>query len=161
MRRVVLFFALAVTAALIVPVASATRPIREFVPAEDFALDGICPFTVAVEIMANKEYSTTFNDGRVLITGTLKLRLTNASTGASLLVNASGPGLFTFKDDGSLRLRARGNWFFFFLPGELGPGEPGRAFLNSGVVVLNAGPDGIDIVRQTGQMTDVCAALSS
>jgi hypothetical protein len=34
-------------------------------------------------------------------------------------------------------------------------------FLNSGRVVLNQSPEGDEIVKRTGHMRDVCAALAS
>jgi hypothetical protein len=161
MRRFLVFFVVAVGATLVIPLASATRPVKEFLPFEGASLPGICPFTVQVDVLANKEYSKTFSEGRVLITGKLKIRLTNVESGESIDANISGQGVFRFHEDGSLTLHAHGRWLFFFFPGELGPGTPGRMFLNSGRLVLNAGPGGTEITRRTGHKVNVCAALAS
>jgi hypothetical protein len=161
MRRFLVFFVVTVAATLVVPLASATRPVKEFLPAEDVPLPDICPFTVQLDVLANKEYSKTFRNGRVLITGKLKIRLTNVESGKAIDANISGQGVFRFHEDGSLTLHAHGRWLFFFFPDELGPGAPGRMFLNSGRLVLNAGPGGTEITSRTGHMLNVCAALAS
>lgn len=161
MRRSLILFAVALTAALVIPVASATRPVKEFLPFEGATLPGICPFTVQIDVLANKEYSKTFSDGRMLITGVLKIRLTNLESGKSFDANISGQGVFRFHEDDSLTLHAHGNWLFFFFPGQLGPGTPGRMFLNSGRVVLSSSLEGDEILRRTGHKVNVCAALAS
>lgn len=161
MKGLLTLLVVAVTAALVIPVATATRPIKEFLPFEGAFLPGICPFDVEIVVTDNKEYSKTFSDGRMLITGKLKVTLINAETGKSLDANISGQGVFRFHEDGSLTLHAHGRWLFFFFPGQLGPGAPGRMFLNSGRVILNSGPEGDEISKRTGHMRDVCAALAS
>jgi hypothetical protein len=160
-RGLLAFLVASMTAALIIPVASATRPVKEFLPFEGAFLPGICPFDVEIVVTDNKEYSKTFDDGRMLITGKLKVTLINAESGKSLDANISGQGVFRFHEDGSLTLRAHGRWLFFFFPGDLGPGAPGQMFLNSGRLILNQGPAGSEIVSRTGRTRDVCAALSS
>jgi hypothetical protein len=75
--------------------------------------------------------------------------------------NISGQGVFRVHEDGSVTLHAHGHWLFFFFPGQLGSGAPGQMFLNSGRVVLNQSPEGDEIVKRTGHMRDVCAALAS
>ena len=161
MRRSLGLLVVAVTAALVIPVASAIQPVKEFLPFEGAELPGICPFTVQIDVLANKEYSKTFSDGRMLITGVFKIRLTNLESGKSMDANISGQGVFRFHEDGSATLHAHGRWLFFFFPGQLGPGEPGRMFLNSGRVILNQGPEGDELVRRTGHKRNVCAALAS
>jgi hypothetical protein len=160
-RRSLVLLVVAVTAALVIPAASATHPVKEFLPFEGAELPGICPFTVKIDVLANKEYSKTFSDGRMLITGVFKIRLTNLESGKAMDANISGQGVFRFHEDGSATLHAHGRWLFFFFPGQLGPGEPGQMFLNSGRVILNQGPEGDEIVKRTGHMRDVCAALAS
>jgi hypothetical protein len=60
-------------------VAGAEQPVREFVPASDFTVSGSCAFDVAVHIVGNREYGITFSNGATLVTGSLKLTLTNVS----------------------------------------------------------------------------------
>ena len=86
----------------LVPAATAEKPIRSFLPTGDpFVLEGSCAFDVRVETLTNKEFGTAFSDGRFLITGSFKVRLTNLDPGGgSIDVNISGPGNFTFAADG-------------------------------------------------------------
>jgi hypothetical protein len=144
------------------PAASADKPLREFLPAEDLVLEGICPFPVAVNVLTNKEFVTTFSDGRQLITGVFKLRLTNLDDPSkSLDVNVSGPGVITVSEEGELTLRAKGRWLFFFFPGDLGPGEPGLLVITTGLAVLTADAEGnLSFTHRTGTTTDVCTALA-
>ena len=72
--------------------AGADRPTREFLPQDDGVISGACAFDVGLEILSNNAYETTFSDGRTLVTGTLKVRLTNLTPGSgkSIGLNASG-----------------------------------------------------------------------
>jgi hypothetical protein len=75
MRRLVFVVGLAVAAALLTPgVAAAEKPLREGLPAEDFTIEGSCAFDVDLHVLVNKEFITTFSDGRQLITGRLVVR---------------------------------------------------------------------------------------
>jgi hypothetical protein len=114
--------ALLIVAAIAVPVAATSGPpVIEPLPAEDFTIPAdICGFEVAVDILANNSKAIMFGDGRTMITGTLKVRLTNLDDPTrSIALNIPGPG--TFDERG---LTATGPWLFFFLPGELGEGSP-------------------------------------
>jgi hypothetical protein len=42
---------------LLAPAASADRPVREFLPAEDFTLTGVCAFPVREEVTTNNEFT--------------------------------------------------------------------------------------------------------
>ena len=64
--------------ALAVGAATAAPPDREPLLLEDFQLTEACPFPVDIEILANKEFVTFFSNGRILVTGKLFVRLTNA-----------------------------------------------------------------------------------
>jgi hypothetical protein len=83
-------------------VAGAEPPVREFVPASDFTVSGSCAFDVAVHIVGNKEYGITFSNGATLVTGSLKVTLTNVSDPTkSITLNIPGPGLNTVSGDGT------------------------------------------------------------
>jgi hypothetical protein len=145
--------ALVVVAAIMVPAAAASKPVIEPLPAEDFTLPtDICGFEVAVDILANKEKAITFGDGRTMITGTLKVRLTNLDDPTrSLALNIPGPGRF---DESGLT--ATGPWLFFFLPGELGEGSPAILAYTTGRVRI----DDAGFHQLGGTRTDLCPLLA-
>ena len=70
----------------------------------DFTLEGVCSFDVLQEVTTNKEFIKTFADGRQLITGAFRVRVTNLDTDASLDLNIPGPGRVTENSDGSVTL---------------------------------------------------------
>jgi hypothetical protein len=113
-------------------------------------------------VLANKEFTTTFSDGRQLITGKLKVRLTNLDEPSqSLKVNISGPGVIRVTEEGVFTLKATGRWLFFFFPGDLGPGEPGFMVITTGRAVLRIDAEGsFSFSHSRGTTKDVCAALA-
>jgi hypothetical protein len=91
-----------------------------------------------------------------LATGALVFTVTNASTGKSITVNASGPGRITIHPDGSTTLEAWGRWFLGLIEN-----APFTLFISSGRVVISIAPDGTPtLVSQSGHVEDVCALLS-
>jgi hypothetical protein len=137
------------------------KPIRSpILSGEPFEIPAglACSFAVGVELLVNKEFAKTFppepnGDVVVLSNGRLVERLTNVSTGKSIIVNVSGPGRLTIHPDGSATLVAWGRSSNFFGPGE--------AFLFSGRLVIEIAPDGIGTpVSLSGHEEDICAALS-
>ena len=90
-----------------------------------------------------------------------KVRLTNLDPGGgSIDVNISGPGDFTFAADGSLTINARGNWLFWFFPGNLGM-TSGSLLLTSGhtTEVLDAAQTPVSFTPSKNT-TDACALLA-
>jgi hypothetical protein len=150
-----------VLALLLAPAASADKPVREPLPAPDITLEGVCSFDVLIEATTNKEFIKTFADGRQLITGAFRVRVTNLDTDASVDLNIPGPGRVIENADGSVTLESHGPWLIWFLEGDLGPGSPGQLFVNNGNLVQTFHPDGrVTIDKQTGSQTDICAALA-
>jgi len=145
---------LVVAAAIVVPVAAASRPDIEPVPAEDFTLPAdICGFEVGVDILANKEKAITFSDGSTMVTGALKMRLTNLGDPTrSIVLNVPGPGRFS--ESG---LKATGPWLFFFFPGDLGEGSPAILAYTTGRVRI----DDSGFHQLAGRRTDLCPLLAS
>ena len=145
---------LVVAAAIVVPVAAASRPDIEPVPAEDFTLPAdICGFDVSVDILANKEKAITFSDGSTMVTGALKMRLTNLGDPTrSIVLNVPGPGRFS--ESG---LKATGPWLFFFFPGDLGEGSPAILAYTTGRVRI----DDAGFHQLGGTRTDLCPLLAS
>jgi hypothetical protein len=70
--------------------AAADSPDREPVEAGSFTVY-TCGFPVQASVFANREQITTFSDGRVRITGQIKVEL--SANGQTLVINASGPGI--------------------------------------------------------------------
>src|SRR5690349_21138960 len=78
--------------------ASASGPTREPTNNQPFVFPAgvACPFSLGVGIVTDRETTTTWpadrhGDVRSHVSGKLVLRLTNEDTGASLVVDASGP----------------------------------------------------------------------
>jgi hypothetical protein len=161
-KRAILILIIGLAMSALVPVASADKPTREFLPSEDFVIEGICSFSVDVHILANNSFITTFSDGRQLITGTLKVRLTNLDDPSkSLEVNISGPGVQRVTEEGEFVLMAEGRWLFFFFPGDLGAGDPGFLAITTGLAILRIDTEGnFSFTHRTGTTTDVCVALA-
>ncbi len=117
--------------------------------------------TFSIETTANKEFIKTFSNGRQLINGAFRARVTNLDSGASLDLNIPGPGGVTENADGSVTLKSHGPWLIWFFPGDLGPGSPGQLFVNNGNLVQTFHADGrVTVDKQTGSQTDICAALA-
>jgi hypothetical protein len=152
----------ALLAAVFAAPAYAAPPTREPVQLPpSFTVEGICSFTVQVDVLANREKVTTFSNGTQLITGTVKDRLTNASDPKqTIVVNSSGPATLVPQDDGSIILTGRGLGLQPFPAGASITGMP--EFLQfSGREVLRFNPDGsFNEVRRGHVKLDVCAALT-
>ena len=154
MKRLIFVICLAVAAALLVPsVAAADQPIREGLPAEDFTIQGSCAFDVDLQVLVNNEFITTFSDGRQLITGALKVRLTNVETGKSIDLNISGPGFITPHEDGSVTFQLSGRSLVFDL---------GLLELTSGPAILEIDPSGtvVSYTKTSAATVDLCAVLA-
>jgi hypothetical protein len=160
--KAILTFITGLAVLALVPVASADKPTREFTPIEDFVVEDVCAFPVEYHVVANKEFATTFSDGRQLVTGKLKVRLTNLDDPSkSLTVNISGPGVIRVSEDGVFTLKATGRWLFFFFPGDFGPGEPGFMVVTTGRAVLQIDAEGtFSFSHPRGTTRDVCTALA-
>ena len=128
---------IAVTAMLtaIASPAAAMRPDR-FTPGPnpDLQVDDICSFPVLLHDVANKVHITDFYDrhgdlvresGNGKIVEDITRLDASGDPVRTIRRNISGPGTFTFDEDG-FTLRARGVWLFFFEPGEVS-NVPGRA----------------------------------
>jgi hypothetical protein len=149
-------------AAVFAAPAYAGPPTREPVPLPpSFTVEGICPFTVQVEVLVNREKMTTFSNGTQLITGTVKDRLTNASNPEhSIVVNASGPATLVPQSDGTVILTGRGLGLQPFPPGASITGMP-ELLQFSGREVLRFNPDGsFREIHRAHVKLDVCAALA-
>jgi hypothetical protein len=166
MKRVMMIALVLLAAAVAVPAATATPPIKVPVLApEDFQLDGVCSFSIGFHVLVNRETQTTFSDGTILITGSFTDQITNLSDPTkSLIDNNSGPITETPNADGSvISVKVTGQGALFFFPGQLGPGSPGQLLLTNGLFQEQVDANGIvpGSVSYRGKTpTDVCIALA-
>jgi hypothetical protein len=152
----------ACSAAFLASAAYATPPTREPAQIPDsFTVEGICTFTVQVDVLVNRAQITTFSNGTQLITGSAKYRLTNASDPAqSIVVNASGPATLVPQNDGTLILTGRGLGLQPF-PADASITGTAEFLLLSGREVLQFNPDGsFQEIKRAHVKLDVCAALA-
>ena len=147
----------ALAAVLLVPTAAADPPTREFAPAADLTGQFCEGFQVHIHVTQNKEYFTSFSSGATLITGVLKVEVTNVSSGKTLALNISGPG--TFSADGPTAA-AHGTWLLFGEAGQMPGPDPGM-LLATGSTSLVFGPDGLTSITNKGTVRDVCAMLAA
>jgi hypothetical protein len=160
--------AIPITLAIVAVSASgvmAAKPIRELSPSPpEFDLDGFCAYPVHVDMLADKGATITYvgRDGQPTYTrvnGHLVTQVTNATTGASEVLNISGPGTFRPIENGMTRVDGTGNWLIYLSAADAGgPGiwwTHGRLSIvidEEGTVVKTALP---------ASRIDVCALLSS
>jgi hypothetical protein len=137
----------------------ADKPTKQPLPSSEFTVTGIgCGFDVKVTPLENKEVTHTFSDGRVEITGTFKVRLTNVETGKSIVVNISGPAALTPNGDGTFTAVLKGRSLIF-------PNAPPEAttlfFVNSGrtIMIVNESLTHWTLLNFMGMQFDVCKAL--
>jgi hypothetical protein len=143
MRRLIGLAALVAGLALC-STASATQPVVVPVGNTDTLFRNVCSFDVLAHITSDKEFFRFFSGGQILITGVLKVTMTNLSTGKTLAFNVSGPGRIT--PDGT-----------FYGEG-LGFGiADGTLFLGKGLFRVT--PDG-QLTQIGGTRVDLCVALN-
>ena len=132
-------------------------------PIPDFTLTDICSFPVLVHVDTNNDVTTTFSDGRMLVTGSLTATLTNVTNPSnSIDVNISGPGTFTPLPDVGTLQKSVGPWLWFFPPNQFAPGTPGILILTTGVVTvtLDATGNATLFTHTNGTTTDLCPKLA-
>jgi hypothetical protein len=141
--------------------ASADKPVREPLPAQEdatYPAGALCDFPVLAETLQNNETITTFSDGRQRVTGALKIRLTNVDTGESLVVNASGPG-WQRETETMFDVSGQGRWVLFQFPGD----EPGPGiFLYRGNIhfVFDFATESVTVLSATGSSRNLCEDLA-
>lgn len=145
----------AAAAALLTPIAAADKPLREPVPFPDATGQFCEDFPVLVHATRNKGVAHIFSSGAVLLTGSLKVEVTNLETGETIALNVPGPGRFSA--DGTT-LTGTGPWIFFGEAGFFGPGTPPELSLNSGRFVISL-LDG-SFLSRTGHRVDLCPLLA-
>jgi hypothetical protein len=143
--------ALFVAAAALAPVAVAGKPVREPSPFPSFTITGSCSFDVRLDVLVNKEFATTFANGKVIVTGRLVLKATNVDQEQqSRVLQISGPGFADLADPAALTLSGTSLVF-----------APGMMLVTKGPVTATFDEDGNVTIDQTSASSvDVCALLA-
>jgi hypothetical protein len=152
MHRLFVVLATVVALGLLVPATVlAQKPTRDPLPAGPVTVSGSCSFDVLVEIVENKEFITVFSSGKTIITGQLFLRVTNLSTGKTMLLNVSGPGINNLADTSTFNLSGTSLIWF-----------PGSLLLTKGPVTLTLDAEGnvIGFNATSKGGINLCTALS-
>lgn len=175
MKRLIVSAAVAV--AMLVPlagpasVAANNDPHRSYFPSTPFDLDTtFCAFPAHVDFAFQAEYGTVsaLHDGSTVIkmTGPLFATVSNAISGKSETVNASGKGTFTFLADGATVIGDFRGAALLYAPNHAQLGFPSNMAAVAGIehITQTLAPDGT--FRFTGLggqyriLTDICAAVA-
>jgi hypothetical protein len=146
MYRFAVALAVVATAAVLASAAFADQPTRSPIGNTSFTISGVCSFDVQATLLADNEYAITFSNGAIIITGQLIYRLTNETTGKSLIVNISGPAFVSPADE----VVITGTSLLF------GFASPSGLFLTRGPVTPAPG----SFTTTSSATVDLCAALS-
>jgi hypothetical protein len=151
--RLTATLALAAACALVgATAAGADQPVKTAVDNQQFSGEFCAGATITVTPTASKEFVKEFSNGSAVITGTFKAVLTNDKTGASVTVNASGPGFFPADGNSAV---LRGLTLLLFTQGTFGSGSPPTLLLTSGTTTVT--DEGF---TTTGATRDLCAEIA-
>jgi hypothetical protein len=143
-----------VVAALLAPAALAEKPVKTPSPFGEFTGQYCEDFAVRVAATTDQGTLKTFSSGAAMITGALKVDVTNLENGKTIGLNISGPATFTA--DGTT-LIGTGRWLFFGEAGFFGRAEPtlelsvGRFTIDNTTVTLTS---------RNGTVRELCSVLS-
>jgi hypothetical protein len=157
LRTVIVFVAAGFTFVnlfALVSVHAQNRPIREPLPATDVTGQFCADFPVLIHPLVNREFATIYSDGRVHISGTVFIQVTNVSTWKSIVVNASGPATFTA--DGATII-AEGRLLLFGEVGFFGPASPAEFSMNEGRTVISTVDN--TLLSRARNSQNLCVAL--
>jgi hypothetical protein len=146
--------ALAMSLALTAP-AAADKPIIAPSPFGEFTGEFCDEFPVRIRETTNRGKAIIFSSGATVVTGTLKVEVTNLETGKTVSLNISGPAMFS--SDGTT-LFGPGPWLLFGEPGFFGPGSPAILETNHGRLVIDLGSGAI--IHRVGRRVDLCPLLA-
>jgi hypothetical protein len=158
-KTLILVAALVGVASAVAPLASADRPIRVQVPVADASGPFCEDFSVLIHPTRNNEYATIFSSGATLVTGALRVEVTNLETGETIELNVPGPGFFS--PDGNTVI-GTGPWLLWGEAGFLGPGSPAGVVFLTGRFELTFDEQGnVTGFTSQGRIEDICAALAA
>ncbi len=145
--------------------ALAQQPVITEIPAEPFtavAGPSTCPFDVrlAPEVgKPNAEKAIQFSN-TTIVTGPLFLTLTNLSSGKSIALNVSGPGVDSFTGGIPTQFRDMGPLLLFAVKPAVAQaaGLPSMALIN-GLTVFNFSSGDLASITYNGTVQNVCQML--
>jgi hypothetical protein len=155
-RSLITAVAVLATSLVLAAPAAADKPIVVPSPFGEFTGQYCEDFAVRIRETTNRGKMIIFSSGAAVVTGTLKVEVTNLETGKTISLNISGPAMFS--SDGTT-LIGPGAWLLFGEPGFFGPGSPAMLETNHGRLVINLA-DG-SILNRVGRRTDLCPLLES
>lgn len=167
MRRFILVIIVALASTLVTETAASARGDSwEFLDQPDFTTTA-CGTEIHESFVANGEFAKFAVDAGgvlhfVLVTGVLKVRVTNTATGATVLVNASGTGHDALLyPNGDFLLTSAGPSLIVLTPEQAAETGLPDLFLASGNMTILFGADGsAEVQRRVGHLTDLCAVLT-
>jgi len=159
--------ALALVAALVVPAAATAGQPSKYptpFPDQDFSAGIVCPFETLEHGDPNNGFEIDHfnNDGSFAWAwggGHNVTHVTNVSNGNTVALNTTGPGKFTFNDDGSVTIDGTGHWLVGYFPGD----SPSFSLIYySGHIVLRQSATGqLTLISYVGAPPqDVCAMIA-
>jgi hypothetical protein len=155
MRRIALSIVIAVTLLTSASTALANGPERVSDGPPPTFTDPTCGYPIDVQVVANREVAMTWTDAsgvpiRTIVTGTLKVMMTNPASGKSATLNISGPAIITYNADGTANQVLLGRSVIVdTVAGQLSLGN-GR--------VIETLPSGA-VLSLTGRSLNLCDAL--
>lgn len=172
MRKLLALLSTALLAATATAAAAAADPPGNPVVNEPFALPAapFCGFDVNVDVLANKERSTTTTlaDGTIVtrVTGKLVESYTNADSGKTIVRDVSGATTTTARPDGTATFVGTGDNRLIFGPtSRKNTGEPALAITSGQVIVNFTGniATGFSLSRRRGRgrQENVCDLLAA
>ena len=154
-RRLVIVAVMALTLLAFASNALASGPERVADGPPPVFTDATCGFPLNVQVVANRELATTWIGAsgapvRTIITGTLKVVMTNPANGMSATLNISGPAVIIYNADGTATQVSLGRAVIV-------QADAGQLILSSGRVIQIM-PSGT-VLSLTGRSLNLCNAL--
>jgi hypothetical protein len=152
-----------------VPAAQAAKPVSATVlPNERTVLPAhrACPFRVIDEALpGSRRVERVYRNGRHVVSGPARERLTNPANGRSIVRNGSGVVSYRKDGDGTTRFAFSGPVVLYFYPGDAGPrgvaGEDGALFHVTGKVRETLAEDGtVTSFGLRGRARELCRLLA-
>ena len=144
--------------------AFAVHPTIQHIPFNGTITDSRCGFAVTAQqsgIIVDISYTDSqglFHDFQAAPQA--KSVMTNVATGKTITVNFSGPGQFTYNQDGSFQIVGTGNWLWGHDPDINQSVEGSGWFHTTGRFIVFIDVNGVETNTLTGTVTNMCSELA-